>query len=412
MPRIRVTVVVLGDLGRSPRMLYHAAALADSNADVDLVGCVEHDLPSDLDDRPAVRVHRLPSPSVSERHRLPRPLFVLVAGWNALRLSGALLATLLWRTPRPAVILVQNPPAIPALLVAWIAARLRRARLIVDWHNLGWAMLALSLGARHPLVRLARRHERWAGRRADAHLCVSRALAERLDGWGVGRAHVLPDRPARRFVPIPPAARHAAFTQLAATLRLPESARRPALVVSPTSWGADEDFDLLVDAAVAWDARLRAEDGPAVAVVVSGDGPRRTEYERRFAALGLERVLLRTAWLPADDYPQLLGVADLGLCLHRSASGLDLPMKVLDCFGAGLPVVALDYGPCLGELVRDDENGLLFRDAAELADALHRLLSPAPGPLLDRLRAGVGREATVRWPDAWAAIARPLIAGS
>lgn len=407
MPRIRVTVVVLGDLGRSPRMLYHAAAMADSDADVDLVGALEHDLPAAVRDHPRVRVHRMPEAAVAARHDLPRPLFVAVAAWNVLRQTWTLLATLLRRVPRPAVILVQSPPAIPTLVVGWIAARLRGARLIVDWHNLGWAMLALSLGERHPLVRLARGHERWAGRRADAHLCVSNVLAERLAAWGVGRAHVLPDRPARRFAPLPPDARREPRATLAGMLRIPAGA---ALVVSPTSWSADEDFDVLVDAAVAWDARLRAEDGPTVAIVVSGDGPRRAAYERRFAALALARVLLRTAWLPADDYPRLLAVADLGLCLHRSASGLDLPMKVLDCFGAGLPVVALDYGPCLRELVRDAENGLLFRDAAELADALHRLLSPTPGPLLARLREGVAREATVRWSDAWTAIARPLIA--
>ena len=38
LKRKRVTVVVLGDIGRSPRMQYHAASLAQNGFDVDFVG--------------------------------------------------------------------------------------------------------------------------------------------------------------------------------------------------------------------------------------------------------------------------------------------------------------------------------------------------------------------------------------
>ena len=55
-------------------------------------------------------------------------------------------------------------------------------------------------------------------------------------------------------------------------------------------------------------------------------------YEEKMQQLRLRHVAFRTLWLEAPDYPLLLGSADLGVCLHTSSSGLDLPMKVQSSF--------------------------------------------------------------------------------
>lgn len=55
------------------------------------------------------------------------------------------------------------------------------------------------------------------------------------------------------------------------------------------------------------------------------------------------KVSVDAVWLDADDYPTLLSLCHLGISLHYSSSGFDLPMKVVDMFGAGLPVLAIKY---------------------------------------------------------------------
>ena len=107
--------------------------------------------------------------------------------------------------------------------------------------------------------------------------------------------------------------------------------RRPALVVSSTSWTPDEDFGVLLEAAAIYDRLLRTgtrPDLPDLLIVVTGKGPSRARYERLMAKAGLRHVAFRTLWLEAADYPVMLGTADVGVSLHTSSSGLDLPMKV------------------------------------------------------------------------------------
>lgn len=121
----------------------------------------------------------------------------------------------------------------------------------------------------------------------------------------------------------------------------------------------------------------------------------------------MKKCRVVTAWLEAEDYPTLLGCCDLGVSLHYSSSGLDLPMKVLDMFGAGMPVCAVDFA-CLSELVRDGENGRTFQhrsgtgSGTELADQLHELFSGFPDCSIDgklaQLRAGVKPGS---WSENW-----------
>jgi beta-1,4-mannosyltransferase len=379
-------------------MLNHALMLAETGWAVALAGyegsALGSAVGSDLDDavsrHTGIAVYPLPNP-----RRAPEGAgalrFLLVSVVRVLKLCWGVMWLLLSRTPRPDVILVQNPPSIPTLLAAWLASRLRGGRLIIDWHNFGFSMLGMRLGQQHPLMHLARGYEGFFGRLADAHFCVSRAMRDVLAReLRVHGAVILYDRP-RAFDSSP----------------VDRAGSRNPLLVSPTSWTADEPMDVLLGALDLWDRVARP---CLLRVVISGRGALRESFELAIANRKWRFAEVQTVFLDPAGYRDLLRSADMGLSFHHSTSGVDLPMKVMDLFGAGAPVCAFDYGPCLAEQIHPGRTGLLFRSAEELAQRFEELFGAFPGDqvLLQQLRANVARESSETWSDVWQRDAAPV----
>lgn len=371
--------MVLGDLARSPRMRAHADALAAAGFRVSLIGYV--DAPVEV---PA-GVELVPLAQRPARGSLIS---------MALRQLWA--AAVLWRAliRRPAdVVLVQTPPALPTLAVARIASRFLGARMVVDWHNFGDAMLGLKLGHGSRIVRLARWLERALARRADAHLCVTRAMERRLQEECGVRATALPDLP-RTTVNW---SRAAARARLAELVPIEPGA---VVVVTATSWTLDEDHTLLVDALDRCAAR--GSPGARVTAVMTGRGPARAAFADMLTQRPAGAPPVHLLWVSDVDYWAILRGADVGVCLHRSASGVDFPMKIVDMRTAGMPVLALDYGPVLREGFQTGRDGFHFVDAESLAD------------LLDRAATGLGiavEPAPASWLQHWNGVAEKIFEG-
>ncbi len=405
---MRTAVIVLGDLGRSPRMQYHAVSLADGGGEVDLIGIEGAPLIPAVSSHSRIHVHRLPARVVSTRARGGVNRFVIASTFRAAR-QALRLVRVLMRLPKPDTILVQTPPAVPTLGVAWLVARLRGARLVIDWHNLAHTVAAISLGERHLAVRaIARSERRWA-RRADAHLAVSQALAAWLQREFAVRATVAYDRPPQTLARPSPADQAALWTKIAVAASL--GTDRIPLVVCPTSWTPDEDFDLLLEALERADRTLSGRGGsldpPAsqarLALVLTGRGSLRESFEARAARRDFKNIAVRTLWLEPADYPVWIGMADLGLCLHQSSSGLDLPMKLADFRGPGVPAAAFEYAPVLGEVLTNGQEGVTFRDPGDLAKLLVAVAGRrvAPDSALARSRAWLAANPSEGWEEHW-----------
>ncbi|KAL8564973.1 hypothetical protein ACOMHN_003349 [Nucella lapillus] len=422
-----VCIVVLGDIGRSPRMLYHALSLARSGFYVNIVG-YEGSVPhKQIRENESIEINAIREAPQFFKY-LPGPFgYVFRALWLFLTVYITLMLL-----PKSRFYFLQNPPTIPTFPVVWLVCLLRGSCMVIDWHNYGYTILALKLGSNHPLVAISHMLEKLFGRRAIANICVTNAMKDNLDQeWSI-RATTVYDRPPEIFKTTPLSEQHQLFTRLGQqypvfkdscagdgptrfsqvdgrgeVTRLKD---RPVLLVSSTSWTEDEDFGLLLDGLKNYEMNA-TDSSPRILCVITGKGPQKEMYQEKISKLQLRKVQFCLPWLAAEDYPLLLGSADIGVCLHKSSSGLDLPMKVVDMFGCGLPVCGVRY-ECIEELVKPGINGLLFDDSQQLAQQLQELLGEFPNNTskLKTFRENLKKFQASRWHDQWTEKVLPLFA--
>jgi len=369
-----------------------------------------------LEAHPSVNIIALPSPpqSLQTGNKLiflvAGPLKVLLQVWQ-------LWSVLAYQTGASEWMLVQNPPSIPTLMLAVSICYFKRTKLVIDWHNFGYSVLALKLGQNHPLVQVSKVYEQLLGKFATAHFAVTDAMGHVLRSEFAITSPVLSlhDRPAPLFMPLSPSDRIAFLIQHELTTAKANEIidGKTRLVVSSTSWTPDEDFSVLLKALCDYSTSAITDSPqlPELLVIITGKGALRQHYIDAVEALEakqeLEMVTIKTAWLSYEDYASLLGAADLGVSLHTSSSGVDLPMKVVDMFGAGTPVLGYNNFKAWSELVQEDVNGKGFSNAEQMAGLMKLLFDPA-NKQLDVLRDGALKASKRRWDSEWKPIAGRL----
>jgi len=254
-------------------------------------------------------------------------------------------------------------------------ARLARTALAAGRAPVFLELHALDAGARN------------VARRAAGVVCITSALAEAVRSqWGL-------ETPVAT---IDDAVDPASFTP-------PRDAGPPRLVYTGQlhDW---KGVDVILEA-------LPQLPGVRALVVGGrrGDDPRRDTLRGRARALGIEDRVEWTGFVPHRDIPKRLRCGDIGVVPTRAAHGQDVaasPLKLFEYMASELPVVASAL-PALRGVVRDGENGLLFRegDARSLASAVNRLLREEE--LATRIAVAGRNDATRR---SWSARAEAILA--
>ena len=132
-----------------------------------------------------------------------------------------------------------------------------------------------------------------------------------------------------------------------------------------------------------------------VKFVLAGDGPLRNQIERSPKPPNLEISFAGS--IQYKDLPRIY--AEAGLFVLPSLADT-WGVVVNEAMAAGLPVLGSIYAQAVSEMVRDGENGWVFRadDPAGVYDAIDRALNTAPEQL-DRMRLCARTSASQLTPD-------------
>jgi len=267
------------------------------------------------------------------------------------------------RSCGPADTVVVSSPTFFAIGAAWLIARLKRARLVVEIRDL-WPAIFVELGVltNRRLIGLLERLEMAAYAAADMVVVVSDGFRANLVGRGVpaDKVHTIRNGVALdRFGP-------GTAADPAVRARLGASSG-DCLVLYAGTHGISQGLSTVADAA----ARLA---GAGIHFAFAGAGADKLRLENRVRELRLRNVTL-VPGLPHADVPALLAAADICLVPLRDVQLFSafIPSKMFEYLAAGKPVIGSVTGEAAQILCEAGAVVVPPEDSAALADAIRTL---------------------------------------
>ncbi|MGH9814864.1 MAG: glycosyltransferase family 4 protein [Candidatus Acidiferrales bacterium] len=280
--------------------------------------------------------------------------------------SFALMCLLgLARAAQPDYLFVDSPPLFLGVS-GWIAARLRRARLIFNVADL-WPDSARDLGVIRDgtSMRLGYMLERWIYRRADFVTAVTEGIRETLLTY----KHV----PAHKVLFLP----NGVDTQLFAP-RPPDQALKRRLGLAGKQvvlYAGNHGYAGAVEQVIC--AAFFLRESPLIHFLLIGDGPEKDKITEMADALGISNVSFHDS-VPLEKLPAYISISDMALATLRKSRITEgtRPAKVLVMMAAAKPQAVAASGEAAA-LVELAEAGVVAppEDSKALAEAIRAVLS-------------------------------------
>jgi glycosyltransferase involved in cell wall biosynthesis len=247
-------------------------------------------------------------------------------GYSSFFVRAARKVAELDRTRHFDLVEVHNMPNF--LTFAGAAVKRRNRPVLLDVHDTFPELFATRFGVAqgHPLARLMRLEERMSANYADAIMCVTNEVAERLNarGVGVGRTVTVMNSPDEKIFGSPGAPR-----------ALPTTGQVRAVYHG----GLAERFGVapMIEAFALLKTRL-----PDLSLTICGADHDIRPVVELVARHGADNVFVEPNPHPVSEIPDVLRASHLGIVptVHDTFTELLLPVKLLECVHMGLPVVA------------------------------------------------------------------------
>lgn len=260
-------------------------------------------------------------------------------------------------------VVVVSSPTFFAILSAWVLARTRRARFVVEVRDL-WPAIFVELGVlrNRLLIRGLEAMELAAYRAADAVVVVTEGFRVNLIDRGVPppKVHTIPNAvDLDRFQPR--TGDHSAVrSRLGGT-------PGDVLALYVGAHGLSHGLTAVADAA----AKLAGE---AVHVAFVGEGAAKRRLAEHVAGLGVANVTMLPG-VPRDEVPDLLAAADICLVPLRDVPlfATFIPSKMFEYLAAGKAVVGAVRGEAAGILEQAGAVVVEPEDPVGLATAIREL---------------------------------------
>lgn len=264
------------------------------------------------------------------------------------------------RIGRPDVIVVSSPTFF-SIGSAWVLARLKRSRLVVEIRDL-WPAIFVELGVltNRRAIAVLERLELAAYRASDAIVVVSDGFRDHISARGIplGKIHTI-----RNGVDVD---RFQVADEPDEQWRAKLGARDDLLVLYIGAHGISQGLSTVVEAAA-----LLTDQPIHMALV--GEGADKQKVVERIQQLGVENVTTHPG-VPRDEVQAVLSAADICLVPLRDVPLFTtfIPSKIFELLAAGKVIVGSVAG----------ESAEILREAGALVVA-----PEDPGALADALRA-------------------------